>query len=154
MITMVAACSSNRVIGKENKLIWRVPGDLKRFKEMTTGQTVVMGRKTYESIGKPLPNRTNVILSRDTDLKIDGCLISSDLEDVLNTYPNAFIIGGEEIYRQCMNYADSISLTLINKEFEGDAFFPEIPASFIEMERQDMECDEFTYSYITYTKAY
>ena len=154
MITMVAACSSNRVIGKENKLIWRVPGDLKRFKEMTTGQTVVMGRKTYESIGKPLPNRTNVILSRDTELKIEGCLISSNLEDVLNTYPNAFIIGGEEIYRQCMDYADNISLTLINKEFEGDAFFPEIPASFIEMERQDMKCDEFTYSYITYTKAY
>jgi dihydrofolate reductase len=153
MITLIAACSKNRVIGNNNKLIWHVPGDLKRFKELTSGHTVLMGRKTFESIGKPLPNRRNVILSRDQNLKIEGCFVYSSLTEVLELFGNdLFIIGGEEIYKQTIGYADFIELTLINKEFEGDAFFPEIPSHFTEIKsrRQNLECDEFKYSYITY----
>ena len=95
MITLIAACSKNRVIGDKNKLIWHVPGDLKRFKELTSGHTVLMGRKTFESIGKPLPNRRNVILSRDINLNIEGCLVYSNLTEVLELFGNdLFIIVG------------------------------------------------------------
>jgi dihydrofolate reductase len=153
MITLIAACSKNRVIGKDNTLIWKVPGDLKRFKEITTGHTVLMGRKTFESIGKPLPNRRNVILSRDHNLKIEGCLVYSNLKEVLELFGNdLFIIGGEEIYRQTIGYADYIDLTFIHKEYEGDAYFPEIPSHFLEIKskRQNLECEDFKYSFITY----
>jgi dihydrofolate reductase len=153
MITLIAACSKNRVIGNENKLIWNIPGDLKRFKELTTGHTVLMGRKTFESIGRPLPNRRNVILTRDKEFKAEGCLVYSDLKEVLELFGNdLFIIGGEQIYKQTIGYADFIELTLVHKEFEGDAYFPEIPKYFHELKskRQDLECDEFKWSYITY----
>lgn len=151
MITLIAACSSNKVIGKNNTLIWKVPGDLKRFKELTSGHTVLMGRKTFDSIGKALPNRRNVILSRNPDLKVDNCLVYSDIKEVIALYKNdLFVIGGEEIYKQTLRYASFIELTLIDKEFEGDAFFPEIPNWFVETNRQDLTCAEFNYSYITY----
>jgi dihydrofolate reductase len=153
MITLIAACSKNRVIGYENKLIWNIPGDLKRFKELTTGHTVLMGRKTFESIGRPLPNRRNVILTRDKAFKAEGCLVYSDLKEVLELFGNdLFIIGGEQIYQQTIGYADFIELTLIHKKFEGDVYFPEIPNFFLEVKgkRQDLECDEFKWSYITY----
>ena len=153
MITLIAACSKNRVIGKDNTLSWKVPGDLKRFKEITTGHTVLMGRNTFESIGKPLPNRRNVILSRDHNLKIEGCLVYSNLKEVLELFGNdLFIIGGEEIYRQTIGYADYIDLTFIHKEYEGDAYFPEIPSHFSEIKskRQNLECEDFKYSFITY----
>jgi len=151
MITIVAACSSNRVIGKDNKLIWNVPGDLKRFKEMTSGHTVLMGRKTYESIGRPLPNRRNVILSRNSELIVEGCFTYTSLVDTLDMFKNdVFIIGGEEIYRQSLPYVNRIELTLIHKEFEGDAFFPEIPLNFKMVNKIDMKCEEFDYSYISY----
>lgn len=153
MITLIAACSKNRVIGKDNQLIWHVPGDLKRFKELTSGHTILMGRKTFESIGKPLPNRRNVILSRDPNFKPEGCLVYSDLTQVIELFHNdLFVIGGEEIYKQTIGYADYIELTLIHKEFEGDAYFPTIPKQFYEVKgkRIDLECDEFKYSYIHY----
>jgi dihydrofolate reductase len=153
MITLIAACSKNRVIGKDNQLIWHVPGDLKRFKELTSGHTILMGRKTFESIGKPLPNRRNVILTRDKNFTAEGCLVYNDLKEVLELFKNdLFVIGGEEIYRQTIGYADFIELTLIHKKYEGDAFFPEIPDWFHEIKgkRQDLECDEFKWSYITY----
>ena len=151
MITIIAACSANHVIGKDNKLIWRVPGDLKRFKDMTSGHTVLMGRKTYESIGKPLPNRRNVVISRNPNLIIEGCFNHTNLDECINLYKNdLYIIGGEDIYKQTLSYADRIELTLIDKNFEGDAFFPKIPDCFKETSRIDMECDEFKYSYITY----
>jgi dihydrofolate reductase len=153
MITLIAACSKNRVIGKDNKLIWHVPGDLKRFKELTSGHTILMGRKTFESIGKPLPNRRNVILTRDRNFTAEGCLVYSDLKEVLELFGNdLFIIGGEQIYRQTIGYADYIDLTLIHKEYEGDAYFPEIPHWFSEVKskRQNLVCEEFKYSFVTY----
>lgn len=153
MIKLIAACSKNKVIGKDNQLIWKVPGDLKRFKELTTGHTVLMGRKTFESIGRPLPNRRNIILTRNKDFKQEDCLIYSNIEEIIELYKNdLFIIGGEEIYKQTIGYANIIELTLIDKDFEGDAFFPEIPDCFEEINRENLSCEEFNYSYITYQR--
>ena len=125
MVTLIAACAKNRAIGKDNKLLWHLPSDLKRFKRLTTGKTVVMGRKTYESIGKPLPNRKNIILTNNKDLVIEGCEVINSISE-LNLMEDIVIIGGEQIYNLFIDYADVIELTLIDKEFEGDAFFPEI----------------------------
>jgi dihydrofolate reductase len=154
MITLIAACSKNRVIGKDNTLIWNVPGDLKRFKNLTSGHVVIMGRKTFESIGRPLPNRTNVVISRDTNLKIDGCIIYNDYREVLTIFENQeiFVIGGGEIYQQLLPYVDKIELTLIDKEFEGDTYFPELNTSWVEENRESLTCSEFDYHYITYKR--
>ena len=152
MITLIAACSKNRIIGNDNKLIWNVPGDLKRFKELTSGHTILMGRKTYESIGKPLPNRRNIVLSRNTT-EINNCLVYSSLIEVLNLYKNdLFVIGGGEIYKQCLPYADKIELTYIDKDFEGDTYFPIIDESFKITNKIDNVSDNFNFSYITYER--
>lgn len=152
MITLIAACSKNGVIGKDNTLPWRLPEDLKRFKSLTMGKNVLMGRKTYESIGKPLPNRTNIVLTRDTSFKTDSVLVYNNLEQVLPIFRDIIVIGGGEIYKQCINKADVIELTLIDKEFEGDAFFPSIDSSWKESKRETYTNDEFTYHFITYIK--
>lgn len=152
MITLIAACSNNRVIGSNNTLPWRLPEDLKRFKSLTIGKNVLMGRKTYESIGKPLPNRTNIILTRDTSFKTNGVLVYNNLEQVLPIFRDIVVIGGGEIYKQCINKADVIELTLIDKEFEGDAFFPDIDSSWKESKRETYTNDEFIYHFITYIK--
>lgn len=152
---MICACSSNGVIGKDNTLIWKVPGDLKRFKDLTTGHTVVMGRKTFESIGKPLPNRNNVVITRNPEYKIEGCeIIHNDtaIKEIVDRSKkeDIFVIGGGNVYTQFLPYTDVIELTYIDKEFEGDTFFPEITNNFLEVKREDMECKDFKYSYITY----
>ena len=152
MITLIAACSKNGVIGKDNTLPWRLPEDLKRFKSLTMGKNVLMGRKTYESIGKPLPNRTNIVLTRDTSFKTDSVLVYNNLEQVLPIFRDIVVIGGGEIYKQCINKADVIELTLIDKEFEGDTFFPIIDSSWEESKRETYTNDEFTYHFITYIK--
>lgn len=154
MITLIAACSSNRVIGKDNQLIWKVPGDLKRFKELTTGHPILMGRKTFESIGRPLPNRTNIVITRDKNWRHEGCLVYNNLEDVLSIFEkhNLFVIGGGEIYKSLIARADKIELTLIDREFDGDAYFPEIDSTWIVQNSETHQCDEFTYHYITYTR--
>ena len=150
MITLIAACSSNRVIGKDNRLIWHIPGDLKRFKEITSGHTILMGRKTFESIGKPLPNRKNIVLTRDKDWKAEGVTTIIDIKDIKDE--DLFIIGGGEIYRMFIDISDKIELTLIDKEFEGDTYFPNIGNEWIEQKRETLNCPEFTYHYITYTR--
>lgn len=126
MITLIAACSKNWVIGKDNQLIWHLPEDLKRFKKLTSGKTVLMGRKTYESIGRPLPNRTNLIVTSDKNFKADGCIIYHDLEEALKHDDEIMVIGGSQIYKQVFDKAHSIELTMIDHDFDGDAFFPEI----------------------------
>ncbi len=104
--------SKNRVIGDSNSLIWSLPNDLKRFKQLTTGQTVIMGRKTYESIGRPLPNRRNIIITRDENYEAIGCEIVNSLEEaLLLSGEDCFIIGGGEIYKQSLPIADKIYLT-------------------------------------------
>jgi len=148
--------SKNRVIGNNNELIWKLSSDLKRFKELTTDHSVVMGRKTYESIGRPLPNRRNIIITRNLEYKVDGCEIVSSLEEaLLLTNNDCFIIGGGEIYNQSIELADRIYLTLVHKEFEGDTTFPELGKEWAKMSRKDFESDEkneYNYSFIEYDR--
>jgi dihydrofolate reductase len=155
IISLVVAVSSNNVIGKNNQLIWHLPADLKHFKQITTGHTVFMGRKTYDSIGKPLPNRRNVVISRSVT-EIEGCEVAPSLEDALqlsSEEKEVFIIGGAEIYRQALPLADCIYLTRIHQDFDGDTFFPQIDLHlWQETKREDFLPDEknkFSYSFIT-----
>jgi dihydrofolate reductase len=156
MISIIVATSKNRVIGSNNSLIWKLPADLKRFKQITTGSTIVMGRKTYESIGKPLPNRRNIIITRDTNYLVDNCEIVNSLEEALMLCNNdCFIIGGGEIYKQSIDIADKIYLTLVQEDFEGDTYFPEIGKEWTKVFREDFEPDEknaHKYSFINYEK--
>jgi dihydrofolate reductase len=156
MIKIIVATSRNKVIGDSNNLIWYLPADLKRFKEITTGNTIVMGRKTYESIGKPLPNRRNIVITRDVNYEVDGCEIVNSLEEALMiSNQNCFIIGGGEIYKQSMGIADQIYLTLVHEDFEGDTTFPEIGSEWKMVTSQDFEPDEknkHKYSFIEYMK--
>jgi dihydrofolate reductase len=156
MISIIVATSKNRVIGNNKSLIWKLPADLKRFKQITTGNTIVMGRKTYESIGKPLPNRRNIIITRDTNYLVDNCEIVNSLEEALMLCNNdCFIIGGGEIYKQSIDIADKIYLTLVQEDFEGDTYFPEIGKEWTKVIREDFEPDEknaHKYSFINYEK--
>ncbi len=156
MIKIIVATSRNRVIGNDNTLIWHLPVDLKNFKRLTTGSVVIMGRKTYESIGKPLPYRRNIIITRDENYKVDNCEIVNSLEEsLLLCNSDCFIIGGNEIYKQVLPIADEIYLTLIDEVFEGDTYFPEIGDDWFESERQDFEPDEknkYKYSFIKYER--
>ena len=156
MIKIIVAMSENRVIGNNNELIWKLSSDLKRFKELTTNNPVVMGRKTYESIGRPLPNRRNIIISRQPDYLVDDCEIVSSLEEaLLLTNNDCFIIGGGEIYNQSIELADKIYLTLVHKNFEGDTQFPELGKEWAKMSRKDFEADEkneYNYSFIEYDR--
>lgn len=156
MISIIVATSKNRVIGNNNSLIWKLPADLKRFKQITTGNTVVMGRKTYESIGKPLPNRRNIIITRDTNYLVDNCEVVNSLEEALMLCNNdCFIIGGGEIYKQSLDIADKIYLTLVQEDFEGDTYFPEIGKEWTKVSREDFEEDEknaHKYSFIDYER--
>ncbi len=129
MLSIIVAVAENNVIGKDNSLIWKLPRDMRHFKETTTGHYIIMGRKTFESNGRPLPNRTNVIITRDQDYKADGCVVVHSLEDAIKEAKDdleAFIIGGGVIYDLAMPIVDRIYLTKIHNSFEGDTFFPEI----------------------------
>ena len=156
MIKIIVAMSENRVIGNNNELIWKLSSDLKRFKELTTNNTVVMGRKTYESIGRPLPNRRNIIITRNSEYLVEGCEIVSSLEEaLLLTNNKCFIIGGGEIYKQSLEVADKIYLTLVHKEFEGDTQFPELGKEWATINTEDFVADdknEYNYSFIEYER--
>ncbi|HAN19979.1 MAG TPA: dihydrofolate reductase [Bacteroidales bacterium] len=146
MISIIVAVAENNVIGKDNNLIWHLPKDLKHFKETTTGHYVIQGRKTFESCGKPLPNRTNVIITRDKNYKAEGCIVVHSLQEALDFAKNEseiFIIGGGNIYKQALPIADRIYLTKVHHVFDGDTFFPEINMNeWIEKSRHDFEPDE------------
>lgn len=162
MISAIVATAMNRVIGKQNDLPWYLPADLKRFKELTTDHTVVMGRKTHDSIiariGKPLPNRRSIVLTRDSEFQPEGvevCLSVEELIQKLPTDQEVFVIGGEQIYEALMPYTDRIYATEVNVEVDGDAFFPEITAEWREISREAHvkdEKNEHDYSYVTYEK--
>ena len=127
-ICLIAALAANRVIGRNNTLPWHLPADLKRFKALTMGHPVVMGRKTYESIGRPLPGRRNLVISRNRDYSAPGCEIVHSLDDAVAACRGAqeiFIIGGAELYRESLPRAQRLEFTEIRAEFEGDATFPE-----------------------------
>ena len=155
MITIIAACSKNRVLGLDNKLIWNLPEDLKRFKQMTDSHPIVMGRKTFESIGRPLPNRTNIILTKNKNYKQEGCLVYNNFRDILELWEkkDLFVIGGGEIYTMFLPYADKIELTLIEKEFSGDTYFPKLSSQWMESSVEIHSNHDFEYKYITYIKS-
>jgi dihydrofolate reductase len=155
MINIIVAASLNNVIGKDNKLLWRQSADLKRFKELTTGKTVVMGRKTYESIVKPLPNRRNIVISRQ-DIEIPGCEVVNSLEEALKLDNEIFIIGGGEIYQKSIILAHKIFLTRIHVEVDGDTYFPQLSYYDWKMEMcesfQKDEKNQFDYQFINYVR--
>jgi dihydrofolate reductase len=125
-ISMIAAMDKNRVIGMDNDIPWKLPRDQAYFRKITLDHTIIMGRKNYESMGKPLDRRKNVILSRSVDA-IEGCEVFKSIDQVLSIYgeeDELFIIGGEEIYKQFLPYANRLYITLIDHEFEGDTYFP------------------------------
>lgn len=150
MISIISACSRNRVIGIDNNLPWNLSEDLKRFKKITTGKKVVMGRKTFESIGRPLPNRTNIILTRDKNYKAEGVLVYNDINCIFADHDDFIVIGGSEIYNLFINRSDIIELTLIDKDFEGDSYFPELDSRWVEINRESHSNEEFNYYFITY----
>jgi dihydrofolate reductase len=163
--TAIAALGRNRELGKAGQLIWRLPDDLKRFKRLTMGHPILMGRKTFESIGKPLPGRENIILTRDASWSHPGATIihspeelssyCSELEDKENS-ANAeiFVIGGAEIYTVLMPHTDQLELTLVDAEdSDADTFFPEFESEFIEVERSEpREEDGISYQWVTYER--
>ena len=130
MITLIVAMGKNREIGKENQLLWHLPKDLKRFKELTSGYPIIMGRKTYESIGKPLPNRTNIVISRKNDWFEEGILIVGSIKEAVKFAQKideeVFVIGGGNIYEQTIDLADKLEVTLVDAELGADTFFPKI----------------------------
>ena len=129
MIILIAAVAENNALGKNNDLLWHLPNDFKRFKEITSGHHIVMGRKTFESFPKPLPNRTHVIITRQKDYVHEGCIVVQDLEKAIAVCPkdeDIFIIGGGEIYSQSIHIADQLDITRVHHSFEADVFFPEI----------------------------
>jgi dihydrofolate reductase len=147
-LSLIVAVAQNGVIGHNNQLIWHLPNDLKQFKRLTTGHCIIMGRKTFESIGKPLPNRTSIIISRNSDFQVEGCITVSSLENAILAAKQieneeAFVIGGAEIYRLALPIIDKIYLTEVHHAFKGDTFFPTIDKTiWKETHREDFEIDE------------
>jgi dihydrofolate reductase len=134
-ISIIVAKAINNVIGNDNKLLWHLNADMKYFKGLTTGHNIIMGRKTYDSIGKALPNRNNIVISRNEHFKADGCYVVKNLQEAIEfakknkfseTDDELFVIGGGQIYKEAMPITDKIYLTEVKQSFVGDAFFPEI----------------------------
>ena len=153
MINIIAAVGKNLELGKDNKLIWHIPEDLRYFKEMTTNKTIVMGRKTYESIGKPLPNRKNIVLTRQ-NIKIDNVEVINDIEQVFDINDDIFIIGGETIYKLFLPYADHLYLTEIEDEREADSYFPSFDKQ--KYKKEIIKKDKYNnidYSFVVYNKT-
>lgn len=178
--------AKNRVIGSKNAMPWHIPGELKRFKEITTGHPIIMGRKTFESIGRPLPNRLNIVITRDEQYVVEGAVVVNSLDEALeearrhyespplrtgrimneesreenhdsksllhdSDENEIFIIGGGEIFKQAMPVADKLYLTLIEKDIEGDTYFPDY-SDFHEVSREDRENDGYKYSFLELEK--
>lgn len=160
-ISLVVAASENNAIGKNNQLIWHLPNDLKFFKNTTWGFPVIMGRKSFESVNKPLPGRTNIVITTNPDWKVETVIVVKNLKDAIQKAAETnskqiFIIGGGDIYKQSMDIADSIYITRVHADLEGDTFFPEIDRSKWKLtSNQDFEADEkheYSYSFQIWEK--
>ena len=160
-ITLIAAAADNNAIGKNNELLWHLPDDFKRFKALTTGHTIIMGRKTFESFPRPLPKRTHIIITRDKTYTVPypDCMIVYSLEEALQKVSEeelAFVIGGGEIYSQSLPYADTIELTRVHTNFSADTYFPEIAEKEWKLVKEeyhpkdDKHAVDFTY--LTYVR--
>lgn len=157
---MIAAAAENNAIGKDNDLLWHLPDDFKRFKKLTTGHKIIMGRKTFESFPKPLPNRVHIIITRDKNYKVEfpDCIVVHSLEAALEQAKNedCFVIGGGEIYKQSEAFCNKIELTRVHATFEADTYFPEIntdtwKVTYEEKHPKD-EKHKYAFTYVTYSK--
>lgn len=159
MIKIIAAVGKNNELGKNNSLMWSLPGDMKFFRAQTSGSTVIMGRLTYESIGRPLPKRRNIVISGQEGLKIEGAQVYKSLEDALKACEgeqnDVYILGGARVYSEALGYADEIILTEIDGEFPGaDVFFPKFDKSLYSKEILDSGCDNgLSYTHAAYKRV-
>lgn len=156
-ISILVAVARNAVIGADNRLPWHLPDDLKYFKRLTTGHCVVMGRKTYDSIGRPLPNRKNVVITRQPGLRIEGAVVVHSLDDALEACGDdaeIFVIGGAEIFRQAMARTDRLYLTELQRDYEGDVLMPAYDRSlWREVSREKRFAGDLEYHYVVYDRA-
>ena len=155
-LILIAAIDENNVLGKNNKLIWHLPEDLKRFKRLTSSHAIIMGRKTFESLPRALPNRLNIVITRNMSFYKEGINICHSLESAIECgkfYEKIFVIGGGQVYKQAIELADEIELTKIHAKFDGDVFFPKIDPKKWSVEKEvQMSHSDFEYSFITYYK--
>jgi len=158
-LSLIVAMATNRTIGIDKKMPWHLSADLKKFKAITMGHPILMGRKTFESIGRPLPGRQNIVISRDTSYQQEGCLVFNDLEIALEHLADqeeVFVIGGATLYEATVVRADRLYITQIHKEFSGDTWFPDVKAeNWQELTREDINDDasvDFDYSFINYKR--
>ena len=160
-IKLICAVSKNNVIGNNNKLPWSISEDLKRFRELTSENIIVMGRKTYDSIGRPLPKRENLVLSKNKKLKIENAKVFNTPQEILDFYhkreeeKDLFIIGGNYIYELFIEYCDYLLITFVDKEFKGDAYFPKIDWTEWELTNEEKKSDDqesLTYYFRDYKK--
>ena len=159
MIILIAAIAENNALGKNNDLLWHLPKDFKRFKEITSGHHIIMGRKTFESFPKPLPNRTHVIITRQKEYVCEGCIVVQDLEKAIAVCPkneDIFVIGGGEIYSQSIHLADQLDITRVHHSFEADVFFPEIDPEIWELISEQVHLKDekhpYDYSFQTFVR--
>jgi dihydrofolate reductase len=145
-LSLVVAMDANRVIGYRNRLPWHLPADLRHFRQLTMGKPILMGRKTWESIGRPLPGRLNIVITRDRDYAAAGCIVVHSAEEALQAaqgYGEVMLIGGEQLFRQLLPRADTLYITRVDGEFPGDTFFPELDrAEWHEVARSEQAPDE------------
>jgi dihydrofolate reductase len=154
IISIIAAMAENRTIGKGNKLPWHLPADLKRFRALTLGHPLIMGRKTHESMGRPLPGRKNIVITRQKDYRAEGCVVVHDLPSAFAACEGAdeaFVLGGEKLFQDIIPIADRIYLTIVKAKIEGDARFPDIPDDFAEVRREEAE-DLYSLVFVTYER--
>ena len=159
MLTLIAAAGENNELGKNNDLVWHLPDDFKRFKKITSGHHIIMGRKTFDSFPQPLPNRTHVVITRQENFKKPGIIVVHSLEraiELTKDDPQAFVIGGGEIYKMAMDVAAKIELTRVHGEFKADTFFPEIDESQWKVVSEEYhekdEKHQYAFTYLTYER--
>lgn len=168
-ISIIAAIGEKRELGKDNKLLWHIPEDLRRFKVLTKGHAVIMGRKTYESIGKPLPDRLNIIITRDTSYTVQGAVVVHSLQEAMQNTESRikpclpagrnselpaeiFIIGGGQIYKEALPVADTLYLTIVQGSFQADTYFPDYSAFTKVISKETKTSEEYTYTFLELRK--
>ncbi|WP_338407988.1 dihydrofolate reductase [uncultured Flavobacterium sp.] len=159
MIIIIGAVAENNALGKNNNLLWHLPNDFKHFKEVTSGHHIIMGRKTFESFPKPLPNRTHVIITRQKNFLKEGCIVAQDIGKAVSVCPSnedIYIIGGGEIYKQSIDLADQLDITLVHQSFEADVYFPEIDLKIWELTSESFQPKDekhlFDYTFQTFVR--
>ena len=159
MVIIIAAVAENNALGKNNDLLWHLPNDFKRFKEITSGHHIIMGRKTFESFPKPLPNRTHVIITRQKDFMYENCIIVQNLEKAISICPkeeDLYVIGGGEIYQQSISFADQLDITRVHHSFDADVYFPAIDPKIWELATETFHSKDerhlFDYTFQTFVR--